>query len=104
LVAFGPVQVKSLGDDQVSSVPCRKVRLEGKDFAVLAWFSRADGHVVRAESSRPDSHDWTSFKLQLVRSEEMDPFRWQAFRREVLSKFIADPAATRPRAEDAGSR
>lgn len=104
LVDFGPVQVKSLGDEQVSNVPCRKVRLEGKDFAVLAWFSRADGHVVRAESSRPDSHDWTSFRLQLVRSEEMDPFRWQTFRREVLSKFVREPPGPRTGGEDAGSR
>jgi len=104
LVDFGPVRVEQAGEEQLGEIRCRKVRLVGTGFTVLAWFSRADGRVVRAESARPDSHDWTSFRLQLVRTEPMDPFRWQAFRGEVLSRFIhaAPPPAISPAGPDAG--
>ena len=102
LVDYGPIRVETLGEAKVSDVPCRRYRLAGKNFSVLTWFSRADGHVVRAESNRPDSHDWTSFKLQLLRTEAMDPFGWQSFRRKVLSRFVRPAAA--PAARTDGGR
>jgi hypothetical protein len=103
LVDYGPIRVETLGDVKVGGVPCRRYRLVGKGFTVLTWFSRADGRVVRAESTRPDSHDWTSFKLQLLRTEPMDPFAWQSFRRKVLSRFVRPSAPPAPRS-DGGQR
>jgi hypothetical protein len=97
LVDYGPIRVETLGEVKVGGVPCRRYRLVGKGFTVLTWFSRADGRVVRAESTRPDSHDWTSFKLQLLRTEPMDPFAWQSFRRKVLSRFVRPSAPPAPR-------
>jgi len=93
LIDYGPIRVESLGDERVGEVPCRKVRLAGKDFSVLTWFSREDGRIARAESSRPDSDDWTSFRLERNGTERMDPFQWQAFRTRVLSRFVASPPA-----------
>lgn len=106
LVDYGPVRVEPLGNERLGDIPCRKVRLAGKGFTILAWFARTDGHVVRAESTRPDSDDWTSFRLELTRIDRMNPFEWQAFRREVLSKFVRQlpaPAVPGP-AGDGGQR
>ena len=93
LIDYGPIRAESLGDERVGDVPCRKVRLAGKDFSVLTWFSREDGRVARAESSRPDSPDWSTFKLERKRTEPMDPFQWQAFRTRVLARFLAPSPA-----------
>ena len=54
---------------------------------------------------RPDSHDWTSFKLQLLRTERMNPFQWQAFRARVLGRFVRNTSAPAPRDRgDGGQR
>jgi len=103
LIDYGPIRIESLGDERLGDVPCRKVRFIGKDFSVLAWFSRGDGRIVRAESARPDSDDWTSFKLERKETETMDPFQWQAFRGRVLGRFVRSDAAPRA-AQDAGPR
>ena len=98
LVDYGPIRVETLGEAKVGDVPCRRYRLAGKNFSVLTWFSRADGHVVRAESNRPDSHDWTSFKLQLLRTEAMDPFGWRSVPPE--GALSLRPAGSRARGKD----
>lgn len=106
LIDYGPIRVESLGDERVGDLPCRKFRLAGKDFSVLTWFSRDDGRIVRAESARPDSDDWTSFRLERKGTERMDPFQWQAFRNRVLGRFVSpatDPAK-RSSGSDAGQR
>ncbi|HZW91207.1 MAG TPA: hypothetical protein VFF12_19165 [Myxococcaceae bacterium] len=96
LVDYGPIRVESLGDEQ----------LAGKDFSVLTWFSREDGRTVRAESARPDSDDWTSFRLERKGTERMDPFQWQAFRGSVLGRFVVTPSspARNSGGADAGPR
>lgn len=105
LVDYGPIRVEALGEAKVGDVACRRFRLVGKGFTLLTWFSRDDGHVVRAESMRPDSHDWTSFKLQLLRTERMNPFQWQAFRARVLGRFVRNTSAPAPRDRgDGGQR
>jgi hypothetical protein len=104
LVDYGPIRVESLGEERVNDIPSRKVRLAGKDFTVLTWFSRDDGRIVRAESARPDSDDWSSFRLERKATERMDPFQWQAFRKRVLDRFVAAPASPRGSAPDAGTR
>ena len=101
LVDYGPIRVESLGNERLGDIPCRKVRLAGKDFSVLTWFSHEDGRIVRAESARPDSDDWTSFRLERKGTERMDPFRWQAFRAQVLGRFVVPPSA--PARTSAGS-
>lgn len=103
LVDYGPIRVEPLGDERLGDIPCRKVRLAGRDFSVLTWFSREDGRIVRAESARPDSNDWTSFRLERRRTERMDPFQWQAFRARVLGRFVRS-AQPSPQAVDAGQR
>ena len=105
LVDYGPVRVEPLGNERLGDIPCRKVRLAGTGFTILAWFARTDGHVVRAESTRPDSDDWTSFRLELTHIERMDPFQWQAFRAGVLGRFARSPAPPGGTgAPDAGAR
>jgi hypothetical protein len=103
LIDYGPIRVESLGDERLGDIACRKARLVGKDFSVLTWFSREDGRIVRAESARPDSDDWTSFRLERKGTERMDPFQWQAFRGRVLGRFVKSqpPAGSAP---DAGTR
>ena len=103
LIDYGPIRVESLADERLGDIACRKAQLVGKDFSVLTWFSREDGRIVRAESARPDSDDWTSFRLERKGTERMDPFQWQAFRGRVLGRFVKSqlPAGSAP---DAGTR
>ena len=100
LVDYCPIRVTALGDETLKGVACRKFHMCGKDISLVAWFSPADRHVVRAESARPDSHDWTSFELAPIRAEAMDPLAWQSFRKRVLARFVRPSA---PRASDGGS-
>jgi hypothetical protein len=105
LVDYGPIRVESLGEERVGDLPTRKFRLAGKDFSVLTWFSRDDGRIVRAESARPDSDDWTSFRLERTGTERMDPFQWQAFRNRVLGRFVASAGDPKKSSgSDAGQR
>ena len=60
--------------------------MDGKEGFV--WFDRDAGHLVRAESPWPVSTDWTSYRLELNRVEQMTPFAWADFKAGVLAPHL----------------
>ena len=70
------------GEEEHGGVPCRRYTVAGPAFGGRAgtlWAEARSGQWVEFRHPVPDNPAWTSFRLELVGWEALDPDEWDAF-------------------------
>lgn len=81
----GEVTVAYSGDELHLGVRCRKYLIDGQGLEKRGgyiWVDRNKRHIVDMEIDLPDNPEWTTFKLKLIRVEQMSRQDWERFMKE----------------------
>jgi hypothetical protein len=83
----GPVNVKFVANERRNGVEVRKYSIDGSGLqnrGGFIWTNRKTGWIEDIEIDLPDNPDWKSFKLKLIKAEQMTRPQWEKY---ILDQF-----------------
>jgi hypothetical protein len=80
----GEAMIRYTGDEKRNGHDCRKYSIGGAGLENrngFLWVNKQGEHFEDLEIELPDNPDWTTFKLNLKRMENMSPDQWSQFQK-----------------------
>lgn len=90
---LGEAKIDYLAMEKRDGISCHKYRLSGEAFKGKEGFFWTDanlGHITNIEMPVANNGDWDSFKLKLIKMENLSPAAWKKRKADEKKKFFAN--------------
>ena len=85
----GKVKIELVGEAPCHQTTCRKYRITGEPFGDkegFMWVNKKEGYAENIEVPVPDNPDWSSFKFELKKIEQMTPAQWETYKKNNIGR------------------